>query len=200
MHFEPRQQPLDRRARKRIAAMRHIQSVALDLFDDDGYDAVTISQIANAADIGERSIYRYFGTKPMLVLHDELDLVFIDVFADQVQRFTLIEAAHAAIDASDQLLEQGSTEALRRLALIHQYPDLLAAVARYTDQIGDALGATIAEARQLPADDLTSRIHGRSIAAACDVAIDHWFHDPHRHPLSRSLHDALDSLGTITDR
>ena len=58
------------RQRKRRAAMTRVQQVALDLFDARGFDAVTIEQVAAAAEVSPSSVYRYFGTKAGLVLVD----------------------------------------------------------------------------------------------------------------------------------
>ncbi|HEY7594201.1 MAG TPA: helix-turn-helix domain-containing protein, partial [Actinophytocola sp.] len=40
--------------------MRTIQEQALDLFDARGFDAVTIEEIAAAAEVSPSSVYRYF--------------------------------------------------------------------------------------------------------------------------------------------
>lgn len=65
------------RARKKASAMRRIQEVAVEQFEEHGFAAVTIEQIAEHAEVSPSSVYRYFGTKERLVLHDEYDdLVF----------------------------------------------------------------------------------------------------------------------------
>jgi AcrR family transcriptional regulator len=61
------------RERWRINAMRTIQERALDLFDARGFDAVTIEEIAAAAEVSPSSVYRYFGTKEGLLVADEFD-------------------------------------------------------------------------------------------------------------------------------
>lgn len=53
--------------------MRTIQERALDLFDARGFGAVTIEEIAAAAEVSPSSVYRYFGTKEGLVVADEFD-------------------------------------------------------------------------------------------------------------------------------
>ena len=61
------------RERWRMYAMRTIQERALDLFDERGFDAVTIEEIAAAAEVSPSSVYRYFGTKEGLLVADEFD-------------------------------------------------------------------------------------------------------------------------------
>ena len=61
------------RERWRQNAMRTIQECALDLFDERGFDAVTIEEIAAAAEVSPSSVYRYFGTKEGLIVADEFD-------------------------------------------------------------------------------------------------------------------------------
>ena len=46
------------RERKRHAAMRHIQRTALDLFDERGFQQVSVEQIAETAEVSPSSVYR----------------------------------------------------------------------------------------------------------------------------------------------
>ena len=66
------------RVRKQRAAMRRIQETALDLFDERGFDRVSIEEIADRADVSPSSVYRYFGTKEGIVLYDEIDVNFVE--------------------------------------------------------------------------------------------------------------------------
>lgn len=61
------------RERKRQAAMHAIQEAALDLFDERGFDDVTVEQIAHRAEVSPSSVYRHFGTKEGIVVADEFD-------------------------------------------------------------------------------------------------------------------------------
>lgn len=200
MNLEPRPQPLDLRTRKRIAATRHIQQVALDLFEEHGYDNVTIADIARAADVGERSIYRYFGTKAMVVFYDEVDQHAIDTFAGHIRHHDLLAAVRDMLDDLEPMLtDEVTSDAVRRLRLVHHHRELEATLADYTTQLGDALGVAIARARQQPDDDLVARIHGRCIITALAAAIDAWYLAPIRTSLIDNLRyatHALVNLGT----
>jgi TetR/AcrR family transcriptional regulator len=63
-----------RRERKKIAARAQILSTAIDLFSRRGLDAVTIDEIATAADVGKGTIYNYFATKEDMVVAFMADL------------------------------------------------------------------------------------------------------------------------------
>src|ERR1700690_451071 len=63
-----------RRERKKIAARSQILSAAIDLFSRRGIDAVTIDEIAAAADVGKGTIYNYFATKEDIVVAFMADL------------------------------------------------------------------------------------------------------------------------------
>lgn len=186
------------RDRKRAAAVRHIQRVALDLFERDGYDAVTVAQIAAAADVGERSVYRYFGTKPMLVFMDEIDHLAVDTFARHLGERDVVGAVRAMLDDIEPMLAAVALdESVRRLRLIHATPQLVSELSGYTIQLGDAFGTAIAGSRGQPADDLTCRIHGRTIAVAFGTAIDHWFLHQDDGPLIERLREALEALTNL---
>ena len=60
------------RERKKLRMRRHIVDVAAALFHQRGYDAVTVADVARAAEVGEQTVYNYFVTKEGLVF-DEAD-------------------------------------------------------------------------------------------------------------------------------
>lgn len=58
------------RERRKARARLDIAQVALKLFQENGYDATTVGDIAEAADYSVRSFYRYFATKEDVVFFD----------------------------------------------------------------------------------------------------------------------------------
>jgi AcrR family transcriptional regulator len=61
-------QPEGLRERKRRAARETIAAAARRLFAEHGFDAVTVSQVAAAAEVSEKTVYNYFPTKEDLAL------------------------------------------------------------------------------------------------------------------------------------
>src|ERR1019366_9690723 len=54
--------------RKRIARREALLNAASELFSSRGFDAVTVSEIALAADLATGTVYNYFPTKTALLL------------------------------------------------------------------------------------------------------------------------------------
>ncbi|MDX2970005.1 TetR/AcrR family transcriptional regulator [Kribbella solani] len=104
------------RERWRVKARRTIQERALDLFDERGFDAVTIEEIAAAAEVSPSSVYRYFGTKEGLIVADEFDTMsqqaleeLLDV-NDPVGSMIRIVRAYEQVEPATNGLEGGSPE------------------------------------------------------------------------------------------
>ncbi len=55
--------PPDRRSRKRLATRQAISDAATCLFLERGFDAVTIDEIADAADVGRMTVFNHFPRK-----------------------------------------------------------------------------------------------------------------------------------------
>lgn len=60
---------LTARKRQALEMRSRIQNVALDLFDRDGFENVSVEQIAQAAGCSVGNIYHYFKSKDELIIH-----------------------------------------------------------------------------------------------------------------------------------
>jgi AcrR family transcriptional regulator len=57
------------RERKKLRTRQAISEAAIALFLEHGYDAVSVSDVAAAAEVSKRTLFAYFPTKDDLVLH-----------------------------------------------------------------------------------------------------------------------------------
>jgi AcrR family transcriptional regulator len=88
------------RQRTRDAVRNQIASVAMEMFDELGFEEITVDQIAAAVDISPRSFFRYFPSKEDVVLGDPM------VYVEPVrQRLTLTLASMPVWDALRAALE-----------------------------------------------------------------------------------------------
>lgn len=62
------------RERQVAEVRRHLSEIALGLFDDSGYDAVSVDAISSAAGISQRTFFRYFTSKDDIILQYERQL------------------------------------------------------------------------------------------------------------------------------
>jgi AcrR family transcriptional regulator len=131
------------RERKKKKTRELIAETAARMFDKRGFDAVTVAEVARAADVSEGTVFNYFSTKE-------------DLFYSRMERFEdrLVEAVRtrlpgeAVLDAFRRVVLEGtarleSTEVLDAIArgarVIASSPALQAreheVVARYTEAL-----------------------------------------------------------------
>ena len=58
-----------RRERKRLQQLDHLADTAWALFEAEGFDAVTMERIADAADVAKGTLYKHFPVKEALLRH-----------------------------------------------------------------------------------------------------------------------------------
>lgn len=57
------------RERKKLRTREAISTAAIELFVEHGFDQVSITQVAEAAEVSRRTLFAYFPTKEDLVIH-----------------------------------------------------------------------------------------------------------------------------------
>ena len=114
-------------ATTRTVRVRHLESVALELFTRRGFDAVTVDDLAAAGGVGRRTFFRYFPTKLDVVL-GELD----DLLAALVATLRTVPSADPVTACREAFLQvnayaDGDVPVLRRrLRLIETVPEVSA--------------------------------------------------------------------------
>lgn len=113
------------RERKKAKTRAAIQQHALRLFRAHGYDATTVEQIAEAAEVSPSTFFRYFPTKEDVVLYDALDPLIIAAFEAQPPGLSPVQALRAAMHAVFAELPADELQDLHgRFDLIRDVPEL----------------------------------------------------------------------------
>jgi AcrR family transcriptional regulator len=90
--------PAGRREANKQATRDAIRHAAARLFAERGYEETTVADIAQAARVGERTFYRYFGTKEELLAEGALD--WIDRLQAAIRSRPAAETPYQAVAAA----------------------------------------------------------------------------------------------------
>ncbi|MFF2557048.1 TetR/AcrR family transcriptional regulator [Nocardia sp. NPDC058058] len=181
--------------------MSRIQRIALDLFERHGYREVTVERVATAAGVSPSSIYRYFGTKEMLVLYDEADPQILEVLrtagdggiATPAELLALTRAlAPILIDT----LITPELERRTRMRMQHAltYPEIRDRQVRQMRELEAQFLALLAERSGRDANDLQLRIAVATAIWGCMASLDHWAGTDFAVPMRQVYTEALDSI------
>ncbi len=120
----PEQRP-GLRERKKARTRASIREHALRLIREQGYDATTVDQIAEAAEISPSTFFRYFPTKEDVVLQDDFDILAVGSFLEQPAELSLVGAFRAATKETLASVTEEELAGLRdTTALIMTVPEL----------------------------------------------------------------------------
>jgi AcrR family transcriptional regulator len=142
------QQPgLRQRKKQRTRAL--IADTALRLFLERGFDAVTIAEIARAADVDAKTIYNYFPSKPDLVFQrlEAFEHALLDAVRTRRAGESILAAfARFVLDSQGLLAEEDASGQLRAITrMITDSPALIAHEQQVFARFTRSLAALIAE-------------------------------------------------------
>lgn len=137
------------RERKKEQTRQRIAAVALRMFTERGFDAVTVNEIAEAAEVAKATLFAYFPTKESLVLHGVGGDDLAGIAARRPAGQTFLEALrahHRALALAAGRLPQADLDALlARVRVIESSPVLRNAANGLLYQQRQALARVLAE-------------------------------------------------------
>ncbi len=161
------------RERKKARTRAEIQGHALRLFRQQGYEATTVHQIIEEAEVSESTFFRYFPTKAEVVLFDGMDALIVDAFRKQPHEFSELHALRVALrTVFGGLSVQEASDQQERVVLIFSVRELRATLLDQLVSTMELLSQVLAERTGRRADDIALRtLAGAVIGVAMAVMV-----------------------------
>ena len=162
------------RERKKIETLHRLQEEALRLFDEQGYDATTIEQIAAAAGVSASTFYRYSPTKEDVVVQDEYDPLIVNVFESRTDDAPLEALRSVLAVLFAEFTEADIARVRRRVRMIFTVPALRARQVQQTTATEELLARMVAERTGRSPGELEVRHFTALVVTSWTVAISAW--------------------------
>jgi AcrR family transcriptional regulator len=186
------------RERKKQQTVSAIEEAALDLFEQQGFDATTVEQIAERADVSRTTFFRYFPTKADVVLNPNagrlpaLHRAIVERPPGESDLVALRRALQSGVVATVEA--QSSARKSRVLATTPLLRGL-----SYERGLGwwDTIKRALAERRGSAEPDEHSSVAARAVLGALGSAIDGWVDDGCRGDLAAAVDRSFDALQDV---
>ncbi|MDY7099663.1 MAG: TetR family transcriptional regulator [Actinomycetota bacterium] len=184
------------RERKKREARRRFQRTALALFEERGFEDVTVDDIAERADMSRSTFFRYFPTKEDVLVgrgDEQLDELRVALEARPADE-PILRALRHAVQAMVAGYEDEVTDfvAMRRIARAH--PPIIARGLEHQVEWEEGFAELLIERAGRPMDPFRARIVAGGVMAALRIAIDEWLDGEGRTDLAHLMDQAFDVL------
>lgn len=184
------------RERKKAKTLRMIQQEALRLFGSQGYEATTIEQIADAAEVSPSTFYRYFPTKEDVVVQDEYDPMLVNFFRNQPTDVSPLQAIRSTIDAmKPEIAPYDQERLLGRLKLIVSVPALRARQYDQSLATERMIAQLVAERYNRKPHELLVRNFAATVVASWTTALTVWAEGDGQTDLAELMDSCVAHLG-----
>jgi len=170
---------------------------ALKLFAERGYDATTIEDITDAADVAPRTFFHYFASKDEVLFggQDERREALIQRFEEEVEHLPVPVALRDALLTVIEAFENDPEFFLRRAQLYTQWQPLRSAVLRVNETMVEGLTEVLAKQLDVdPRTELAPRLVATLANGAMRCAIDTWVASDGQADLRGLTMEALDAV------
>lgn len=160
------------RERKKARTRASIQEHALRLFREQGYEATTVEQIAEAAEVSPSTFFRYFPTKEDVVAYDALDPAVMASWRSQAPEMAPIPAIRRAmIEVFGSLTPDQVAEMMDRGRLLFSVPELRQAAINEMIRSGQMVADEMAVRLGRSPDDFELRVFAGAVMGGLLAAL-----------------------------
>jgi len=188
--------PQSRVGRRRSTTPHHITDVAIDLFAERGFAEVSVHDVAQAAGIARRTLFRYYASKSAIPWGDfDTHLAHLRDLLDTVdERVPLGEALRAALLAFNTFDESETARHRQRMRVILKTEELQAYSMTMYAGWREVIAGFVAGRLGAKATDLVPQTVAWTMLGVALSAYEHWLGDESV-PLPTALGNAFDVAG-----
>ncbi len=192
--------PQPRVGRRRSTTPHHITDVAIELFVARGFADVSVDDVAQAAGIARRTLFRYYASKNAIPWGDfDTHLAHLRVLLDNVDpRVPLGEALRAALLAFNTFDESETVRHRQRMRVILQTAELQAYSMTMYAGWREVVAGFVARRSDCKTTDLLPQTVAWTMLGVALSAYEHWLADESV-PLPVALGNAFDVVGAGLD-
>ena len=164
------------RERKKARTRAAIREHALRLFREQGYDETTVEQIADAAEVSPSTFFRYFPTKEDVVLQDDMDLLWLEVYRAQPPGLGPLAAMRNSLRVALDNLDAADLGQLREaMDLAMTVPAVRARMLEELSRTMQIIAEAVADRSGKSASDFEVRALAGAVVG---IAMAAWFDQP----------------------
>jgi len=167
-------QILGLRDRKKIKTRDTIRREAMRLIEENGYANTTVEQIAEAAEVSPSTFFRYFPSKEMVLMANDLDRVTVEALEKQPPDMPSLQAFRRALEITMATLSEAEWRFERaRIRMVLSIPELKSA--QFDEYRRTATALTEADCRRTgrEPDDFEVRVFVGALAGGLMAVLDH---------------------------
>ncbi|MEU9879849.1 TetR/AcrR family transcriptional regulator [Streptomyces phaeochromogenes] len=175
-----------------------IADTAIALFSEQGFDATTIDQIAAAAEVGPRTVYRYYPTKEALVVgftEDTLQAA-LEELRGLPEETPLPQALYQVVDSVRRTIEGDSERRRVVYQVINRTRSLHAELRGVNWRWRESLAEEIWRRAGGHTAEMVAALAAANIAAVVEIAIAEWARSEDSAALGLAIEQALELLRT----
>ncbi|WP_374022887.1 mycofactocin system transcriptional regulator [Mycobacterium sp. HNNTM2301] len=192
--------PQPRVGRRRSTTPHHITDVAIELFSARGFADVSVDDVAQAAGISRRTLFRYYASKNAIPWGDfDTHLARLRDLLDNVDpRVPLGQALRDALLAFNTFDESETARHRQRMRVILQTAELQAYSMTMYAGWREVIAGFVARRSELKTTDLVPQTAAWTMLGVALAAYEHWLGDGSV-PLPTALGHAFDVVGAGLD-
>jgi AcrR family transcriptional regulator len=156
------------RERKKRERRKAISDIAMRLFAERGFDAVTVAQVARAADVSAQTVFNYFRTKEDLVFDEdeERELTLVEAVRDRAPGESIVAPMRRRTQAFLDRMERVPFTPMGTMpSIIMSSNALIRRALEMYDRHVAALAAELAREAGMRPDDVTARAVATQLVA-----------------------------------